>query len=54
MCLKKEYLETLNMEEGVVVHLSDNEACKVNGVGTLRLKMFNNHKFLLYNVRYVL
>lgn len=51
---KKIILETLKMDQGGVVLLGDNNSCKVYGIGTMRLKMFDNHEFLFHNVRYVL
>lgn len=36
-----------------VVQIGNNQACKVYGVGTIRLKFFNDRKFLLRNLRHV-
>ena len=36
-----------------VVRFGDNKACKVHGIGTVRLKMFDDHELLIYNVRYI-
>lgn len=51
--LIKKYFEILYMEQGGVVLFSKNRACKVFGIDTVRLKMFDDCEFLLYNVRYV-
>ena len=41
------------MEQGGLVLFGKNRACKVFGIGTVRLKMFDDREFLLYDVRYV-
>lgn len=43
----KEYFETLELNESKVIKLGNNEACKVHATSTLRLKMYDNHEFLL-------
>lgn len=53
MCPRKEYFETLALKEGGVVRLGNNKACKVQGMGTVRLKMFDGREFLLKDVRFV-
>ncbi|KAK2414734.1 secreted RxLR effector protein [Trifolium repens] len=53
MCPRKEYFETLELKEDGVVRLGNDKACKVQGVGTIRLKMFDDRDFLLKNVRYI-
>ena len=53
MCPRIEYFETLKMVQGGVVRLGDNKACKVHGIGTVRLKMFDDRELLIHNVRYV-
>ena len=50
---RKEYFETLALKEGGVVRLGNNKACKVQGMGTVRLKMFDGREFLLKDVRFV-
>ncbi|PNX90687.1 cytochrome p450, partial [Trifolium pratense] len=50
MCPRKEYFEILDLKEGGVVRLSNNKACKIQGTGTIRLKMFDDRDFLLKNV----
>lgn len=50
---KKEYFETLKLEQGGIVLLGENKACKVHGIGMIKLKMFDDHEFLLHNMRYV-
>lgn len=42
------------LEQGGTTLLCDNKACKVYGIGTLRLKMFDDREILLHRVRYVL
>lgn len=54
MCQRKEFIETLKLEEDEWVCLDDNKATKVPGVGIITLKIFNDHEFLLYNGREVL
>ena len=41
------------MKEGGVVRLGNNKACKIQGMGTIRLKRFDDRDFLLKNVRYI-
>ncbi|CAJ2668093.1 unnamed protein product [Trifolium pratense] len=53
ICPRKEYFETLELKEGGVVRLGNNKACKVQGIGTIRLKMYDDRDFLLKNVRYI-
>ncbi|CAJ2678716.1 unnamed protein product [Trifolium pratense] len=53
ICPRKEYFETLELKEGGVVRLGNNKACKVQGMGTIRLKMYDDRDFLLKNVRYI-
>lgn len=48
-----EYFEFLKVGEGGAVHLCDNMACKARDIGTIRLKIFNDREFLVYNVTYV-
>ncbi|MCI56357.1 hypothetical protein A2U01_0077608, partial [Trifolium medium] len=50
MCPRKEYFETLERIEGGVVRLGNNKACKVQGTGRIRLKMFDDRDFLLKNM----
>jgi len=54
MCHRNEYFETSALKEGGVDRLGNNKACKVQGMGTVRLKMFDDREFLLKNVMYVL
>ena len=53
ICPRKEYFETLELKEGGVVRLGNNKACKIQGMGTIRLKMFDDRDFLLKDVRYI-
>src|SRR4030065_2125670 len=39
ICPRKEYFETLKLVEGGVVRLGNNKACKIQGIGNIRLKM---------------
>ncbi|RDX69165.1 putative mitochondrial protein, partial [Mucuna pruriens] len=41
MCPRKDYFESLNLKEGGVVLLGNNKPCKVQGMGSIRLKMFS-------------
>ena len=50
---RKDYFETLELKPVGVVLLGDNCPCKVQGIGTVRLKMFDNREFLLKDVRYI-
>jgi len=47
MCPRKKYFETLELKEDTVFRLENNKACKVQGIGTNRLKMSNNREFIL-------
>jgi len=53
MCLMKELFETLKMKEGGLVLLGNNKAYKVQNMGYIRLKVFNNQEILLQEVRYI-
>nr|KYP64657.1 Retrovirus-related Pol polyprotein from transposon TNT 1-94 [Cajanus cajan] len=53
MCPKKDYFETLKFKEGGTVLLGDDHPCQVQGIGTVRLKMFDNREYILKDVRYV-
>nr|KYP64673.1 Retrovirus-related Pol polyprotein from transposon TNT 1-94 [Cajanus cajan] len=53
MCPKKDYFETLKLKEGGTVLLGDDHPCQVQGIGTVRLKMFDNREYILKDVRYV-
>jgi len=53
ICPRKEYFETLELKEGGVVCLGNNKACRIQGMGTIHLKMFDDRDFLLKNVRYI-
>lgn len=54
MCQRKKYFKTLKLEQGGLVPFGDNKACKVYGIDTTKLKMFDDHEFILHGVRYVL
>lgn len=51
---KEEYFETLKPEQSGVVILVSNKAYKIYGIDTVKIKMFDENEFLIYNVRYVL
>lgn len=53
MCLRKVYFKTLYSKAGGIVWLGDNKVCIFHGIGTIRLKMFDDREFLLCNVRYL-
>jgi len=42
MCSRKEYFETLKLEESVIIHLGNGKACKVQGMGSVHLMMCDN------------
>lgn len=52
MCPKKAYFETLVPKESGFVWLGNNKVCKVHNISTVRLKIFDNYEFLLFNVWY--
>jgi hypothetical protein len=53
MCPNKDYFESLELKHGGLVLLGDDQPCIVQGIGTVRLRMYNNQDFLLKQVRYV-
>lgn len=53
MCPRKSNFKSLELKEGGMVLLGNNKACKVKGMGTIRLKLFDNHEILLQKVRYI-
>lgn len=53
MYTKKECFETLERKNCDVFWLENNKAWTVHGIWTVQLKMFDNRKFLLRNVRHV-
>lgn len=53
MCHRQEYFDTFELKEGKVIQLNINKAHKINGIGTVWLTMFDNHEFLLHNMRHV-
>nr|KYP46507.1 hypothetical protein KK1_031912 [Cajanus cajan] len=53
MCLMKDFFETLELKETGVVLLRNNKACKVQGMSTVHLRMFDNYDILLQDVWYV-
>ncbi|WVZ00077.1 hypothetical protein V8G54_026146 [Vigna mungo] len=53
MCPMKEFFENLDQKKHGNVLLGNNKACRVQGVGSVRLKMFDNREMVLQAVRYV-
>lgn len=51
---KENYFKTLKLEDSVVIWLGNNHAFKIDGIDMVRLKMFDDHEFLLHYMRYVL
>lgn len=49
----KGYFYTLNLEKSGTGFIGDDKACKIYGIGTTILKMFNDREFILHNVRYI-
>lgn len=45
MCLVKVFFNTLELKRGVVL-LGKNKACKVQAMGSIKLKMFDNWEIL--------
>lgn len=41
------------LEQGGVALLGDNKVCKVHGINAVKLKMFDDSEFIIYNMRYV-
>jgi len=50
---RNKYYDTLELNEGRVVFLGNNNACNVQGVGTIRLNMFVDLNLFLMDVRYI-
>lgn len=53
MCPNKDWFETLTPFSGGTVLMGNNAACKVAGVGTIKIKMFDGIVRTLGNVRYI-
>ncbi|WVZ06123.1 hypothetical protein V8G54_019469 [Vigna mungo] len=53
MCPVKEFFENFDQKEHGNVLLRNNKACRVQGVGSVRLKMFDNREMMFQAVRYV-
>ncbi|KEH40324.1 hypothetical protein MTR_1g027280 [Medicago truncatula] len=53
MCPRKEYFKTFGSKRRRSCSTRNNKACKVQGMGTVRLKMFDCCEFLLRYVRFV-
>ena len=47
MCPNKEYFESLELRQGGLVLLGDDQPCRVQGIGTVRLRMYDNKDFIL-------
>ena len=52
-CPRKDYFETLELKIAGTILLGGNYPCKVQGIGTVRLKMFDNRDYILKDVRYI-
>lgn len=53
MCPVKAWFENLIEIDGGHVILGNNKISKVLGIGTIRLKMFNDTEYLFQNIRYI-
>jgi len=53
VCQRCDYFESLILNKREVVMLGNNKPCKVQGMGSIRLKMLNGQETLLTGVRYV-
>ena len=53
MCPVKYYFETLELKEFGTLLIGNNKACKVQGIGQIKLRIFDNKEMLLHDVRYV-
>ena len=53
MTPNESWFEDFNQDEGGMVLLGNNKACKVQGVGSIRIKMYNGVEKMLENVRYI-
>ena len=54
MTPNKSWFEDFNQDEGGIILLGNNKPCKVQGVGSVRIKMYNGVEKVLENVRYIL
>lgn len=53
MCPTKSWFETLKEEEQGLVILGNNKTCRVKGIGSIRLRMYDGVDRVLQQVRYV-
>ena len=53
MCFRKEWFFNFTELDGGVVHLADNQPCKVAGIGSISLKNHDGSTRLLIDVRYI-
>ena len=53
MTPNKSWFEDFNQDEGEMVLLGNNKPCKVEGVESVRIKMYNGVEKVLENVRYI-
>ena len=54
MCFRKEWFFNFKELDGGVVHLADNQPCKVVGIGSISLKNHDGSTRVLKDVRYIL
>ena len=53
MCFKKEWFFNFTELDGGVVHLTDNQPCKIAGIGSISLKNHDGSTRVLTDVRYI-
>ena len=53
MTPNKSWFEEFKQEDRVVVLLDNNKPCKVQGIGSIRIKMFNGAEKVLTQVRFI-
>ena len=53
MTPNKSWFEDFNQDEGGIILLGNNKPCKVQGVGSVRIKMYNGVEKVQENVRYI-
>ena len=53
MCFRKEWFFNFTELDGGVVHLADNQPCKVAGIGSISLKNHDGSTRVLIDVRYI-
>ena len=53
MTPNKSWFEEFNQHEAGMVLLGNNKPCKVQGIGSIRIKMYNGVEKVLERVRYI-